>query len=1296
VRFLSNLWRGNRKARGEAPSAAGTGHSVCTTDTASASRTVQAPPRRGGASLPPRGGASSIARVQRQCRFEPLEPRVALAADIQLGMVYYEAAAGFDAVPNTFTLTFKGGAPGTQLVELVIDTDKEGDGLTIGDVLFDTAPTGRGAFAASPLAIVSHDGFSVTAEPVADGSQRLVLRFSGFDAGERLVFTIDVDEQGFLGQNAVAEGNEFEGSRLYATFTAPHYYDATGNDMFLDAFDFKLLPTGLDLPGDDYTPPNADPSPVLTAGAVITLTQMPLPISLAGTVFEDFNANNTRDPEDVPLGNVALTLFRLEQGDYVPTSLTTVTDASGAYRFDNLLPGRYRIVETQPQGYLSVGARAGTVAGQTRGSVATPDVLTDIDLAGGEDSSNNDFAEVRPASLRGYVYHDANDNGIRDQGESPIANAELRVQNVASGFSITVWTDATGLWCAEGLLPGEYRVLEVQPAGYLDGRDAPGTLGGIAHNPGDHIDGIQLLGGQQGREYNFGELLPGSISGIVHVDRNGDCLADADEPRLSGVVVQLLDRQGQVIAVTTTDADGRYRFDHLPPGTYGIRELQPAGYLNDEAHVGTAGGTVTAVDTITGIRLASGVHAVGYDFCELEPASISGVVIADVNGDCILNAGDHPLAGVEVHLLDASGQVLAVTHTNAQGEYRFDGLRPGEYQVREIQPAGYFDGADHVGSEGGVLRTNDVISGIRLLPGRQAVHYDFCELPGAVISGYVFVDGPPIEVNDLGRDVSAILENLAQWRDGIRTPDDTPLPGVRLLLADATGQLLLDSQGQPIQAVTDAHGFYQFAPLPPGLYTVIQVQPSGYVSGFNMAGSTGGLPLGRVPGGDVMAPVALGIPGLDLAQLAAVLGGRDAIALIPLAAGQESVENNFSEVQFVGVAPRLVFPPPLTPPPPFAPPAAPVIPVTLLSLPTLVLPVPEPAQHGRGGYVQSYTWHLSIVDAGYPRGVANTDSSASAGASPGRQQHAAPLEAGTLGESVFHEASLVRSRLVRANWSEGPNDAGRWTLLPGMHGGPQRRLTFGLPRGLPVTGDFNGDGVTDVGIYLDGQWYIDLNGNGRWDDDDLWAQLGSRDDLPVTGDWDGDGKTDIGIFGPVWPKDPRAIVHEPGLPAPTNEPAGKPKNVPPPPQEATSGWRALQRTREGELRTDLIDHVFHYGEPGDIPVSGDWTGTGIDTIGVFRNGMWILDTDGDGRLTDRDTRFDLGRPGDKPVVGDFNGDGIDELGVYRNGRWYIDMNGDRVFDERDLVLEAGGPKDFPIVGDWDGDGIEQPGLYTPR
>jgi protocatechuate 3,4-dioxygenase beta subunit len=633
-----------------------------------------------------------------------------------------------------------------------------------------------------------------------------------------------------------------------------------------------------------------------------------------------------------------------------------------------------------------------------------------------------------------------------------------------------------------------------------------------------------------------------------------------------------------------------------------------------------------------------------------------------------------------------------VTQTDAQGQYRFEGLRPGVYQVREVQPAGYFDGAEHVGTEGGILLANDLISDIRLLAGRQALHYDFCELPGATLSGYVFVDGPPIEVDDLARDVPAVLENLAQWRDGRRTPDDAPLAGVRLLLADATGQLLLDSSGRPLEAVTDARGFYQFGPLPPGLYTVIQVQPSGYVSGFNVAGSTGGLPLGGAVRGPHVMPLALSGPGLDLAHLAAALGGRDAIALIPLAAGEASVENNFSEVQFVGVAPRLVFPPPPSPPPPFLPTPPAIVPVTLPMIPSMVLPVPEPPAYGRGGYVQSYTWHLSIIDAGFPRGEPPSEAAASAAVSAVGRRPSVP---GQEAEGVLHEASLVRTRLTRANWSDGPSEAGGWTLLAGQSGKPHR-IAFGAKGGLPVTGDFDGDGVTDLGIYLDGQWFIDLNGNGRWDDDDLWARLGTRDDLPVTGDWDGDGKTDIGIFGPVWPKDPRAIVLEPGLPAPMNEPAGKPKNVPPPPQEATSGWRTLQRTREGDLRADLIDHVFHFGEAGDIPISGDWTGAGLDAIGVFRQGTWILDTDGDGRLTERDARIQLGQPGDKPVVADFNGDGIDELGVYRNGQWYIDVNRDRAFDERDLIIQAGGPDDLPVVGDWDGDGLEQPGFYTPH
>ena len=190
-----------------------------------------------------------------------------------------------------------------------------------------------------------------------------------------------------------------------------------------------------------------------------------------------------------------------------------------------------------------------------------------------------------------------------------------------------------------------------------------------------------------------------------------------------------------------------------------------------------------------------------------------------------------------------------------------------------------------------------------------------------------------------------------------------------------------------------------------------------------------------------------------------------------------------------------------------------------------------------------------------------------------------------------------------------------------------REEVFGTPDGIPVAGDFNGDGVWEVGIFREGRWYLDLNGNGQWDENDLWAKLGTEADKPVTGDWDDDGKTDIGIFGPAWARDPWAIENEPGLPDSDNYPThpnDKAKNVPPTVAEATSGGRVLKRTAAGKPRADLIDHVFHYGTPGDVPVAGDWNGDGIRAIGVYRDGQWTLDLDGDGRFTDADGRYTFG------------------------------------------------------------------------
>jgi hypothetical protein len=247
--------------------------------------------------------------------------------------------------------------------------------------------------------------------------------------------------------------------------------------------------------------------------------------------------------------------------------------------------------------------------------------------------------------------------------------------------------------------------------------------------------------------------------------------------------------------------------------------------------------------------------------------------------------------------------------------------------------------------------------------------------------------------------------------------------------------------------------------------------------------------------------------------------------------------------------------------------------------------------------------------------------------------------------------------------------------------------------GFPLAGDWNGDGVDEIGVFWNGFWFIDINGNRLWDRDDLVAKLGTVDDQPVVGDWDGDGKDDIGIFGPVWPNDEQAIEQDPGLPDPANRLAHRPKNTPPRLDEATDGSRIMRLTSAGKARADLIDHVFRLGGHEDFAIAGDWNGSGIRTIGVFRDGSWRLDVNGNGRWDTEDVQVTFGKNGDVPVVGDFDGDGIDEIGVFRDGRWTIDINGNRELDAQDFVFQLGDASDLPVVGDFDGDGTDEPALY---
>ena len=493
---------------------------------------------------------------------EALERRQLLAADVHVGVVYYEEDSGQDTAPDVFHITFEGGPDDTQLAQLIIDTDKAGDGLSVADGFFDTEDGGAGTFESHGPQILSQAGIDSVTFDVVDGGTQLLFTFEGFDPGETLVFGIDVDERGFLpgSSSAVTEGAEFEGSQFIATLSAPHHFDLTGSAVFLDSFDHSGLP--FTLPPDEYVPPSTTPQAFRTAGAALSDQMTPLPITISGTVFEDFDLDNDQDPGDPGIADVTLQLWQFDGTDYVATGKTTTTDGDGNYEFTDVLPGRYRVVEVQPADLFSVGATAGTVDGATRGSVLSPDVITEIDLLGGDDSIDNDFAEARPASLAGHVFHDADDDGVFDAGETGIGGVTIQVQRLPDGAPpeapIEVQTLADGSWAVTGLRPGNYVVREVQPEGYLDGKDAPGNLGGTAlPQPGDEISSVFLFSGQAGINYDFGEILPSSISGFVHADRDGNCVLDPGDQPLEGVVIELLDGTGTPIATTARNDEGR-------------------------------------------------------------------------------------------------------------------------------------------------------------------------------------------------------------------------------------------------------------------------------------------------------------------------------------------------------------------------------------------------------------------------------------------------------------------------------------------------------------------------------------------------------------------------------------------------------------------------------------------------------------------------------------------------------------------------------------------------------------------
>ncbi len=192
-----------------------------------------------------------------------------------------------------------------------------------------------------------------------------------------------------------------------------------------------------------------------------------------------------------------------------------------------------------------------------------------------------------------------------------------------------------------------------------------------------------------------------------------------------------------------------------------------------------------------------------------------------------------------------------------------------------------------------------------------------------------------------------------------------------------------------------------------------------------------------------------------------------------------------------------------------------------------------------------------------------------------------------------------------------------------------------------------------AGVVRGNRWFLGRTGGGPADFD---FNFGEDGDIFLMGDWNGDGIKTPGIV-----RGARFGAY------------GGPLT-----------WMLKNTNEAGEP-----DIVLEFGEAGDVPVVGDWSGAGADSIGVFRNGRWKLKSI---LVTGpADSEFIFGEPGDLPVVGDWNADGIDTVGVNRGNEWRLRNSNNA--GAPNINFSYAQPDDVPVVGDWDGDGVDTVGVF---
>jgi protocatechuate 3,4-dioxygenase beta subunit len=417
----------------------------------------------------------------------------------------------------------------------------------------------------------------------------------------------------------------------------------------------------------------------------------------------------------------------LPAGNYAVQFGTAIQQLPAGYTLPGVNQGTNDAIDSDGLPIATNGAPAGS----SRTAV--------YNLATGEDNLTVDLGLVPAAgtnTLGNYVWFDngagggtAND-GIQNGTEQGVAGAAAKIfrdannDGVLAGGELTpvaiTTTDVNGAYLFTGLADGSYLIeFSNLPAGFnftgadvnaenlgtdsdpnqSTGRTAFINLDQPGTNPASVIN-LNIDGGITSQRAALGNYV------WLDTDGNGTQLFDGTEPGIAGVTVTLY-RPGfgldgiaanaddaLPVASMITDQNGQYLFSNLETGTYEVEFSTIPGGLNftqrntpgdngdntNNDAVPAAGNP--AVGRTTGIVLIAGETDLTVDAGLFRPRAVIGnFVWSDTNGNGIQDGTEPGLGGVIITLLDGGGNPVAVAITDANGNYLFPNVAPGNYTM---------------------------------------------------------------------------------------------------------------------------------------------------------------------------------------------------------------------------------------------------------------------------------------------------------------------------------------------------------------------------------------------------------------------------------------------------------------------------------------------------------------------------------------------------------------------------------------------------------------------------------------